>query len=98
MLIGVEVRVPAEERSFAALASHLSPDDVFITSFQPMREGTEVIVEIALPDGALRAEGTVTTPPPGRGTAGFVIAFDALAPADRTRLEVACGARAIASA
>jgi hypothetical protein len=85
--IAVEVTLPADGRAFAALADDLSPESVSIQTFHAIVPGTEVVVQIALPEGLTRCEGTVTDVGGGRVT----IAFDAVAPADRARIARASG-------
>ena len=89
MLMGIEVRVPAAARAFAALAGELSPDGVFVATFHELAPGTEVTVELALADGPLRAEGRVAEAAvsDSRGSrTGLLIRFDAMSPSDRARL------------
>jgi hypothetical protein len=93
-MIAVEVMLPTEGRTFAALARDLSPEAVSVQTFHTLPIGTEVIVQIALPDGIARCEGTVQHVEPGDVT----IAFDAVAPADRARIARAAGFPASATA
>jgi hypothetical protein len=86
-MIAVEVILPAEGRIFAALAQHLSPEAVTVQTFHAIPLGSEVIVQIALPDGVARCEGSVQRTDPGRLT----IAFDAASPTDRARIARAVG-------
>ena len=95
--LAVEVRIPSEGRAFGALAGRLTLDGVFVSTFHSVREGSEVIVEIALPGGSVRAEGTVTRMAVAGG-AGFSVVFDELAAADRARIQVAIGGGAQLSA
>ena len=85
--IAVEVTLPSEGRTFAALATDLSPEAVSIQTFHPIAVGAEVVVQVALPEGLARCEGTVTGADGGRVT----IAFDAVAPGDRARIARASG-------
>jgi hypothetical protein len=86
-MIAVEVLLPVEGRTFAALAQHLTPEAVAVQTFHAIPPGTEVVVQIALPDGVARCEGTVQRADPGFLT----IAFDAVSPTDRARIARAVG-------
>jgi hypothetical protein len=85
LMVGAEIRVPAEGRAFAALASDVSAEGVFVATFHEVAEDTEVIVELSLPDGPLRAEGVVQRADERRGRVGFSILFEALTPSDAAR-------------
>jgi hypothetical protein len=93
-MIAVEVMIPAEGRTFAALATHLSPEAVSVQTFQTIPVGGEVIVQIALPDGIAYCEGTIHRADPG----GLTITFDAVSPADRARIARATGFASSATA
>jgi len=83
--LAVEVRVPHEGRAFAALAGKLGTEGVFVSTFHSVREGTSVVVELTLPDGALLVHGTVARAPIV-GSAGFAVVFDDLPPESRARI------------
>jgi hypothetical protein len=96
-MIAVEVTwrpSSAESATFAALANDLTPEAVSVQTFHAIPVGTEVLVQIALPDGIARCEGTVH-----RAEAGtLTIGFDAVAPADRARIARAAGFASSATA
>ncbi len=92
--LAVEVRIPAEGRAFAALANQLSLEAVFVSTFHNVREGASVIVELTLPNGTARAEGTVARVcDPKTGAAGFSVAFNRIARQDHERIAEAVGSR-----
>lgn len=84
--IAVEVSVPAFGLWFAAIAATVRPDGIFLSTFQEVPTGTRVDVEIALPDGAPVEVAGIVGEHPLEGM-GIDIAFDALAPAIRARIE-----------
>ncbi|MBX3186175.1 MAG: hypothetical protein KF819_04135 [Labilithrix sp.] len=86
--MAVEVRVPSLGTSFGALASSIRPEGVFLSTFQELDVGTEVIVELSLPDGPAIVDGVVIA---AGDPAGLGIAVE-LAPLDegmRVRLSAA---------
>jgi hypothetical protein len=85
--IAVEVMLPGEGRTFAALANYLTPETVSVQTFQAIPVGTEVIIQIALPDGIAHCEGRVQHAEGGHLT----ISFDAVSPVDRARIARAAG-------
>lgn len=85
-LTGIEIRVPSEGRTFAALGSLLSDEGVFVATYQAVPNGTEIILELALADGPLHVEGTVTETDTVPGSVGFYVTFDEIAQRDRERL------------
>jgi hypothetical protein len=95
--LAVEVRVPHEGRAFAALASKLGTEGVFVSTFHGVREGASVMVELSLPDGPLLVHGTVARAPLV-GAAGFAVVFDDLPPESRARILAAAGLIARATA
>ena len=95
--LAVEVKLPAEGRSFAALASKLTVEGVFVSTFHTVREGAAIFVELALPDGNVLVAGRVARPPM-LGGAGFLVTFDELSPGDRARIADAAGLGARAQA
>jgi hypothetical protein len=93
--LAVEVRIPQEGRAFAALAGKLATEGVFVSTFHGVREGTSVVVELTLPDGALLVHGIVGRAPIV-GAAGFAVVFDDLPPESRARILAATGSVASA--
>ena len=83
--IAVEVSVPAFGIWFAAIAATVRPDGIFLSTFHEVEAGTRVEVEIALPDGSVKLAGVVGEHP--LEGAGIDIAFDALEPVARARIE-----------
>ncbi|MCA9586907.1 MAG: hypothetical protein KC657_16250 [Myxococcales bacterium] len=86
-LTGMEIRVPSDGRTFAALGSLLTSEGVFVASYQTVSEGTEIILELSLADGPLHVEGTVSSVDTLPGSVGFYVTFDAIADRDRARLD-----------
>ncbi len=94
MAIALEVHVPARGATFAALASALTPDRVFVSTFHELEVGTEVTIEIALREGTVRARGTVESARGGPSVPpGFVVHFATASDADRALLARACDER-----
>jgi hypothetical protein len=58
-MIAVEVTVLEEALVFAAVVTELTPETVTLQTFHAIPVGTEVIVQVALPDGLTRCYGTV---------------------------------------
>jgi hypothetical protein len=89
--VAVEVRVPSLGTSFGALAASVRPEGVFLSTFQELATGTEVIAMLSLPDGPLEIDGVVVErgDPAGQGIA---VAFDDVADDVRTRLSAASSA------
>jgi Tfp pilus assembly protein PilZ len=69
--VAVEVRVPSLGTAFGALAAHVRPDGVFLSTFHELAVGTAVIATLSLPDGPLVVDGVVVAPgdPAGQGIA-----------------------------
>ncbi len=65
--IAVEIRVPSLGMSFAALASRVDAESLFLSSFVDLDPGTPVLLQISLPDGRIDAEGVVSTKPTAAG-------------------------------
>jgi hypothetical protein len=92
--LAVEVKVPLEGRAFAALASRLTVEGVWVSTFHSLREGTAVKVDLCLPSdagGSLHVQGQVG-PKATSGGAGFWVGFHDVAPEAMARLHVAAGA------
>jgi len=60
-IIAAEIRVPSLGTAFGALASSVSADSVVLSTFQHLAQGTAVIVELSLPDGAATVDGVVAS-------------------------------------
>jgi hypothetical protein len=92
MAIALDVHAPARGMTFAALASALATDRVFVSTFHELPLGTEVTIEIALREGTARAHGVVeSTRGATTGTPGFVVFFRAASDTDRALIARACG-------
>lgn len=57
--VAAEVRVPELGLAFGALAASIRPEGLFLTTFQELKVGTVVIVELSLPDGPMIVDGVV---------------------------------------
>jgi hypothetical protein len=100
LIVGAEIHVPGDGRSFSALTSDLSPEGVFVSTFHPLADGTLVVVQLTLPGGALRTRGVVSLSARWssswresthgsvsvRERVGFRVDFEPLAPEDDARL------------
>ena len=58
-VIAVEARLPGDGSWFAAVAVSLHTDGLVLSTFRELSAGTELILELALPDGALTIDGVV---------------------------------------
>src|SRR6185312_16895380 len=87
----IEVYIPSEARTVTGWAPRFSVGDAFVCTYERVKSGTEVIVQLVLPGGTIRAEGMVaaTTPPPD--VPGFTVVFEEVLPADRARIAAAIG-------
>lgn len=87
-IIAAEVRVPSLGTAFGALASSLSADSVVLSTFQHLAEGTAVIVELSLPDGAAIVDGVVASSG-DRDAVSVTVRLDGVDDATRARLVLA---------
>lgn len=87
-VVAVEVRVPALGTAFGAIALSVRPEGVFLSTFQELAVGTEVIATLSLPDGPLEVDGVVAPrgDPAGQGLA---VQFDMIDDIMRRRLSAA---------
>jgi uncharacterized protein (TIGR02266 family) len=91
-----EISLESDSQFFTKLGGNLSTGGVFVATYQMLPIGGRVDVLVALPDGDLRATGTVrwvrdvsTGAAPGLG-----IAFERIGPEDAARIERFCATRA----
>ncbi|HEY8076437.1 MAG TPA: hypothetical protein VIF62_20070 [Labilithrix sp.] len=82
--IAVEIRVPSLGMSFAALASRVDAESMFLSTFVDIDAGTQVLLAISLPDGRIEAEGVVSSAPTAAG--GMVVELTQIEDALRERL------------
>jgi len=75
--VAVEVRVPSLGTSFGALAASIRPEGVFLSTFQQLDVGTEVVATLSLPDGPLQLDGVVVERGDSAGE-GVAVRFDAV--------------------
>jgi hypothetical protein len=91
--MAVEVHVPSQNRAIVGTVARFTVGEAFISTEEHLRDGTEVIVRLMLPDGMIRAEGMVVsrTPPANVPTnvRGFTVVFEDVLPADRERIAAA---------
>ncbi len=87
-VVAVEVRVPALGTAFGAIALSVRPEGVFLSTFQELAIGTEVVATLSLPDGPLEVDGVVVQrgDPAGQGLA---VQFDRINDVMRMRLSAA---------
>jgi|GEM_PF-6551993 len=90
--VAAEVRVPSLGTAFGALAASITPERVFLSTFQELEAGTRVVLELSLPDGGAVVDGTVVLAgdPAGQGIAVALEAVD-----DATRIRLSCAAGSI---
>lgn len=94
--VEVEVSLASDSQFFAGLTGNLSTGGVFVATYRRLPIGCRVVMQIALVDGEILAEGSVrwireeaSGAPPGLG-----IAFDGPLDADATlRIERFCAVR-----
>jgi hypothetical protein len=69
--VAAEVRVPELGLAFGALAASIRPEGLYLTTFQELKVGTVVMVELSLPDGPMLVDGVVvrSEDPSGLGLA-----------------------------
>ena len=87
-VVAVEVRVPDLGTAFGAIALSVRPEGVFLSTFQELAVGTEVVATLSLPDGPLEVDGVVVErgDPAGQGIA---VQFDIIDDLMRMRLRKA---------
>jgi hypothetical protein len=88
----VEVCVPSEERVVVGTYHLLSIAGVFVSTHEGVNAGTEVIVQLVLPGGMIRAEGLVVPTTRPENMPGFTIVFEEVLPLDRARIAAATAA------
>lgn len=86
--VAVEVRVPSLGTSFGALAASVRPDGVFLSTFQELGVGTQVVATLSLPDGPAIVDGVVVDGGDSAGQ-GIALALEGLDDALRERLRAA---------
>jgi hypothetical protein len=84
--IAAEVRVPSEGTWFAAIAATVRADGIFLSTFRELPPGTDVIVELSLPDGPpVVVDGKVGDHP--HEGPGVHVSFDTMHDDVRKRIE-----------
>lgn len=86
--VAVEVRVPSLGTAFGALAASIRPEGVFLSTFQILAVGTEVVATLSLPDGPAEVEGVVVHQGDAAGS-GIAVEFSDLSDMMRMRLSAA---------
>ena len=91
-----EIDLASESHFFSGLSGDLSEGGLFVETYRDVQVGSEVAVAFSLPNGAVKAQGTVRwrrlasdSSPPGVG-----IAFDDLSDEDKGLIHSFCAARA----
>jgi uncharacterized protein (TIGR02266 family) len=94
--IETDVSLESDSQFFTGLTGNLSSGGVFIATYRQLPVGCHVVMTLSLPDGELRAKGTVKwSRDQSSGAApGVGVAFDELAPADAERITKFCELRA----
>lgn len=82
-VIAVEARLPKDGSWFAAVAVSLHTDGLVLSTFRELSAGTELILELALPNGALTIDGVVAE----HEQPGMRVAFSKLEGDARERIE-----------
>ncbi len=82
-VIAVEARLPGDGSWFAAVAVSLHTDGLVLSTFRELSAGTELILELALPGGALTIDGVVAK----HEGPGMSVAFAKLEGEARARIE-----------
>lgn len=86
--VAAEVRVPDLGLAFGALAASIRPESLFLTTYQELKVGTVVIVELSLPDGPMIVDGIVVHSE-GPDGLGLAIELEAVDDGGRIRLGAA---------
>jgi uncharacterized protein (TIGR02266 family) len=94
--IETDVSLESDSQFFTGLTGNLSAGGVFVATYRQLPVGCSVVMTLSLPDGELRAKGTVRwSRDTSSGAApGVGVAFDELAPADAERIARFCELRA----
>lgn len=80
--------MPSLGTSFGALAASIRPEGVFLSTFQEVEVGTEVVATLSLPDGPLQIDGIVVDRGDCAGE-GMAVQFGAVDDVIRMRLSAA---------
>jgi uncharacterized protein (TIGR02266 family) len=93
--IETDVSLESDSQFFTGLTGNLSAGGVFIATYRQLPVGCSVVMTLSLPDGELKAKGTVRwSRDTSSGAApGVGVAFDELAPADAERIARFCELR-----
>jgi uncharacterized protein (TIGR02266 family) len=95
--VAVEVSLDSESQIWTGISADVSRGGIFVATWRSIPIGTDILVELELPSGVVRASGTVrwrrehsdNGPPPGVG-----VAFDEIEMGGREALEAFCATRA----
>ena len=94
--IETEVSLESDSQFFTGLTGNLSAGGVFVATYRHLPVGSSVVMNLSLPDGELRAKGTVrwSRDASSGASPGVGVAFDELAPGDAERIARFCELRA----
>jgi uncharacterized protein (TIGR02266 family) len=94
--IAIEVSLTSESHFYAGLTGDVSGGGVFVSTYEPHPMGSRVDIELALPEGPVRARGVVRwVREMANGVApGLGIAFEHLSDDDQSAIERFCEERA----
>lgn len=80
--------MPSLGTSFGALAASIRPEGVFLSTFQVLEVGTEVVATLSLPDGPAEVDGRVVEQGDSAGS-GIAVEFSLVDDMMRMRLSAA---------
>ena len=94
--IETEVSLASDSQFFTGLTGNLSKGGLFVATYQSLPIGSQVTMQIALPDGELEATGTVRwiREVSSGALPGVGVAFDLLDESDAARITKFCELRA----
>ena len=93
--IHTEVSLASDSQFFTGLTGNISKGGLFVATYQPVPIGSAVTMQIALPDGELKATGVVRWIREATSGAlpGVGVAFDPLDTASAERIASFCALR-----